>query len=141
MKPLHIKLADFGSARIKSNKQTGSVTNPQTGGFDNPGTPYYQAPEVLIDGKRAQPYSYVWSACLLSTEWFTGKQSWPATGPNAYWPMKQRHMMPSQLSDVPSLLREVLESGLNYSVELRPTAEKMEKDLSSLAHTGRFKCL
>lgn len=96
---------------------------------DSQGTPYYQAPEVQIDGKRAQPHSDVWCTCLLGTEWFTGKKSWTTTGPKSYTIAKQNQVMPGQLNNVTYNVRDILAAGLCYTAKDRPTAGQIRDAL------------
>ena len=85
---------------------------------------YYLAPEVLIDGKRAQPYSDVWSGCLLATEWYTGRKSWKTAGKKSFDAMKRNKEMPAQLENIPAAhgLRKLITDGLNYTPADRPSA-------------------
>ena len=101
----------------------------KTAHSDNPGTPYYQAPEVSVEGRRAQPYSDVWSASLVGTEWFTGRKSWKSTGRKAFFSMKEKRSMPTHLSKVPDGVREVLTAGLSYNAKERPDASHVKNAL------------
>lgn len=114
---LDVKISDAGISHLKQIQEQQVLSS-------NYGTSYFQAPEVQIDGKRAQKYSDIWSACLLGTEWLTGIRSWQSTGPEGYMIMKSHQRMPTQLSQIkPVEVREFLTDGLCYDHSTsRPSA-------------------
>ena len=74
-----MKLADFGTARIKTRLEGVTTLSPNAHARAPAGTPYFQAPEVQLGEQAAQPYSDVWTCCLVEVEWFTGKPAWKQT--------------------------------------------------------------
>lgn len=121
MNDLHVKLTDFGMASITANcnSQAGDIPSVH-------GTSYYEAPEVVVEGKPAQTYSDVWSGSLLGLEWFTGTTTWKLNGPNNHHIMKKNKVMPTtHLHKVPDAVRRCLTKGLNYTTDDRPSAQQM----------------
>ena len=90
---------------------------------------YYLAPEVHLQSKRAQPYSDVWSGCLLATEWYTGRKSWKTAGKRGFDAMKRDKEMPGQLENIPLGLRNILIEGLNYDPLDRPSAARIKNKI------------
>lgn len=119
-----IKLADSGLARLKAAHPITQSHHTNT-----LGTTCYLAPEVSENGQRALSSSDVWSGCLVSLQWYTGKRSWRSTGPQSIQSMKANKQMPHELSDVPEKLQIALRSGLNYDPHARPDAAYIKNNL------------
>ena len=133
-----MKLSDFGTARIKTQQAGESTLHPNQGaGQGRAGTPYYQAPEVQMDGRQAQPHSDVWTTCLVGTEWFSGRRVWSL---NNFYKMKREQSYPKQLTTdgiIPKNVREVLKEGMSYDRKARPSAANIRECLEEICR-GKY---
>lgn len=127
-------LADFGTARLKTRQSLESTTeNDVSHNIDHPGTAYYQAPEVQIHGRRAQPHSDVWTTSVVGTEWFTGKRPWRIRQLIDLITKKESECMPEFLHKVQDdNIRDLLTKCLSYDRRSRPTAAEVKTKLEGI---------
>lgn len=110
---LHVKVMDFGIARIESSSMTqvGTVL----------GTPTHMAPEQLM-GETADGRTDLWAAGVIFYELLTGRSPFAAESPAAvmHRVMQGEPMPPSRLlADVPAAFDAVVERALRKRAEQR----------------------
>lgn len=110
---LHVKVMDFGIARIESSSMTqvGTVL----------GTPTHMAPEQLM-GETADGRTDLWAAGVIFYELLTGRSPFAAESPAAvmHRVMQGEPMPPSRMvADVPAVFDAVVERALRKRVEQR----------------------
>ncbi|XP_052777969.1 uncharacterized protein LOC128215309 [Mya arenaria] len=128
------KLCDMGLSKVKvMNTMTKTVADRRE---TQPGTPAYQAPEILLQARRGRTQADVWSLCCSLVELFTAKTIWDLTSEDdenddsvqVIIRAMQRKDMPHGLSNLDRehtlsvQLKAVIQKGLSYQIEDRPTA-------------------
>ncbi|KAK3577206.1 hypothetical protein CHS0354_030477 [Potamilus streckersoni] len=121
------KLCDFGIAKIHSLS-----SKPTT-----EGTPYYMAPELLIEGKSSSFASDIWALGCTFLELFTEMDLWAPDGSlvteyDITTRMAKNEKPPAFRrlgSQVPYSVREVIADCFDYEPLKRPTAMKLVNEL------------
>ncbi len=67
------KLCDMGLSKLKMHQT--AITSACTGGAR--GTPYYMAPECVLDGRSSSRSTDIWSVGITLTELFQLHEAWP----------------------------------------------------------------
>jgi predicted translin family RNA/ssDNA-binding protein len=129
---LHVKLADFGTAKPYNMTETFSTQTARQG------TPAYAAPEVNFDQQvvhgdkspKFPPKADVWSFAMVCSEILTGEPPF-ASEPRATRRAKivEDDLRPSLPNDCPSYLRHCITSCWELSPENRPNFSTICKNL------------
>ncbi len=129
----HIKLADFGIARIRTKEETSSNRTIR-------GKISYLAPEI-ISGGEASIVSDVYAAALVLHELLVGKNEFRAPGGMA----ATVHRVVTHVPTRPSTLRDDLPPGIDLVIERAlaknpthryPSADALAEDLVVLSHAS-----
>lgn len=128
---------DMGLSKVK---YMNTVTTTVAGKRDTqPGTPAYQAPEIILNSRRARTQSDIWSLCCTLVEPLAGKTIWDLIDSGSRKDEEdnsvqviissmQRKEMPHELchldmeNTLSSDLKSIIQKDLTYEMDKRPTA-------------------
>ena len=128
-----IKIADFGTIRIKTCLSSTSTYDPLTDERTRqPGTEFYQAPEVFCYNRKAQFASDIWSLCLTLTKLFTRRKPWS----NSFQHELLIEKPPGNMHRLPEEVKPLLAAGLSYNRKDRPKADYLYKEFQKLHIKG-----
>ncbi|CAM6060103.1 unnamed protein product [Sphagnum tenellum] len=129
---LHVKLADFGTAKTYNMTETPSTQTPRKG------TPAYAAPEVnfgqsVVHGEKSPkfpPKADVWSFAMVCSEILNGEPPF-ASEPRATLRAKiiDHDLRPTLPNDCPGYLRYCITSCWEFSPEKRPNFSTICRNL------------
>src|SRR5262245_6057243 len=127
----HVKLADFGVARIT---ETDGEAMEKTRAGAMVGTPSYMSPEQ-IQGQQIDRRTDVFSAGIVFYQFLTGRKPFEGNG----WALQKKivtddPVWPSQLVQVPDTIDRVMAKALAKEADQRyATARQFAEDLKSIA--------
>jgi serine/threonine protein kinase len=127
----HVKLADFGVARVAESD--GEATEKTRAGAQI-GTPSYMSPEQ-IQGQGIDRRTDVFSAGIVFYQFLTGQKPFEGNG----WALQKKivtddPVWPSQLVQVPEIIDRVMAKALAKEADERyATARQFAEDLKSIA--------
>lgn len=129
------KLCDMGISRLQ---QSSGVTQACANG-PVVGTPVFMAPEVLLDGRKPNIKSDIWSLGGTFVEWFTQKPLWGETADDSIRVISdqlKRGSLPPSLKALKPMVKNIISQCLVYQALKRPAALEIIKMFKKLCKSS-----
>jgi len=132
----HLKVVDFGIARVPGEDADGSVAPAPKLTAHNAilGTPDYMAPEQMFDHAQVDERADVFAAAVCLYECLTGEVPYPSTYPQVLGrPLAKPPLANARRAEVPVPLAAAVASGMTPDLRRRPPTASAFRDALTAA--------